>query len=246
MPVFDSPPALVAKRTPTLTRGAFCWPALFAAVCLVMDAIGPHAPESGRRGVLWMDVAAVCCLAWGALGARRGRGSDWKTPVDGSVIAGLVVAVLHLVSTGGRGEPVMWLRHLVTAGVCFYALSARLRREPHAPEMLWPAFALITLSLSAFTLWHITNGVASLESAASEVDVRWSSSHGLAKALILTTDRDAVDVQLLLPPGVEPHNFEPKPEDIIRTGKADLFIFTSREMEPWADKLYNAVQTLLR
>ncbi len=53
--------------------------------------------------------------------------------------------------------------------------------------------------------------------------------------------KEAVDVQLLLPPGVEPHNFEPKPEDILRTGKADLFVFTSREMEPWADKLFKAV-----
>lgn len=53
--------------------------------------------------------------------------------------------------------------------------------------------------------------------------------------------RDKVEVQLLLPPGVEPHNFEPKPEDIIRTGKADLVVFTSREMEPWADKLFKAV-----
>jgi zinc transport system substrate-binding protein len=53
--------------------------------------------------------------------------------------------------------------------------------------------------------------------------------------------KESVDVQLLLPPGVEPHNFEPKPEDIVRTGKADLFVFTSVDMEPWADTLFKAV-----
>jgi zinc transport system substrate-binding protein len=37
---------------------------------------------------------------------------------------------------------------------------------------------------------------------------------------------DKVDVTLLLPPGVESHAFEPKPQDIVRIGKADIFIYT--------------------
>ncbi|QEM68636.1 zinc ABC transporter substrate-binding protein [Geobacter sp. FeAm09] len=45
---------------------------------------------------------------------------------------------------------------------------------------------------------------------------------------------DKVDVRLLLPPGVEAHSFEPKPEDALRTAKADLFVFTNPYMEPWA------------
>lgn len=48
---------------------------------------------------------------------------------------------------------------------------------------------------------------------------------------------DRVKVDLLLPPGVETHSFEPRPEDIARIGKADLFVFTNAEMEPWAEKL---------
>lgn len=46
--------------------------------------------------------------------------------------------------------------------------------------------------------------------------------------------QDKVDVVLLLPPGVEPHGFEPKPDDIVRINKADLFIYTGPFMEPWA------------
>jgi zinc transport system substrate-binding protein len=48
-------------------------------------------------------------------------------------------------------------------------------------------------------------------------------------------------VSLLLPPGVEPHNFEPRPEDVMAVAKADLFIFTNSEMEPWAGKLVTGV-----
>ncbi|MCL2761015.1 MAG: zinc ABC transporter substrate-binding protein [Desulfuromonadales bacterium] len=46
-----------------------------------------------------------------------------------------------------------------------------------------------------------------------------------------------VDVTLILPPGVEPHSFEPTPQDIVKINQADIFIFTSRDMEPWAVKL---------
>lgn len=52
---------------------------------------------------------------------------------------------------------------------------------------------------------------------------------------------DSVEVTLLLPPGVEPHSFEPKPEDVLKVARADIFIYTSVEMEPWAEKLVSGV-----
>ena len=52
---------------------------------------------------------------------------------------------------------------------------------------------------------------------------------------------DSVAVTLLLPPGVEPHSFEPKPEDVQKVARADVFIYTSMAMEPWAEKLVNGV-----
>jgi len=45
---------------------------------------------------------------------------------------------------------------------------------------------------------------------------------------------DRVEVRILLPPGVEPHDFEPRPEDIVQLNRADLFVYTNRYMEPWA------------
>ncbi len=48
-------------------------------------------------------------------------------------------------------------------------------------------------------------------------------------------------VSLLLPPGVEPHSFEPKPEDIIRINKADIFVYTGKHMEPWAENILKGV-----
>jgi len=51
-----------------------------------------------------------------------------------------------------------------------------------------------------------------------------------------TIGGDKADVSLILPPGVEAHSFEPKPEDAARVTKADLFVFTNEFMEPWAVK----------
>ncbi len=56
-----------------------------------------------------------------------------------------------------------------------------------------------------------------------------------------TVGGENVQISLLLPPGVEPHNFEPRPEEIMTVAKADIFIYTNREMEPWAEKLVSSV-----
>ena len=45
---------------------------------------------------------------------------------------------------------------------------------------------------------------------------------------------DQAEIRLLLPPGVEPHSFKPKPEDMVRMSKADLVVYTNEYMEPWA------------
>src|SRR5680860_1004366 len=52
----------------------------------------------------------------------------------------------------------------------------------------------------------------------------------------------AADVRLLLPPGVDPHSWEPRPSDIVDLSQADIFVYTSERMEPWADNFAKAVQ----
>lgn len=53
---------------------------------------------------------------------------------------------------------------------------------------------------------------------------------------------ESVAAQLLLPPGVEAHSFEPRPEDVVRVSKADLFVYTNAEMEPWGERLLRGVE----
>jgi zinc transport system substrate-binding protein len=50
-----------------------------------------------------------------------------------------------------------------------------------------------------------------------------------------------IDVTLLLPPGEEPHSFDPRPADILDLNRADLFIYTNVYMEPWVNDIKKAI-----
>jgi zinc transport system substrate-binding protein len=52
---------------------------------------------------------------------------------------------------------------------------------------------------------------------------------------------DLIDVSLMLPPGVEAHGFSPTPNNMIAVKRADLFLYTSDILEPWAGTIVAAV-----
>ncbi len=52
---------------------------------------------------------------------------------------------------------------------------------------------------------------------------------------------DFAEVSLLLPPGVEPHSFDPQPDDLLRINRSDLFVYTHPAMEPWAVRVAGSI-----
>jgi zinc transport system substrate-binding protein len=53
---------------------------------------------------------------------------------------------------------------------------------------------------------------------------------------------EKVQVILLLPPGAEAHSWEPKPSDVVKISRADVFIYIGPSMEPWVHKVLKAAQ----
>lgn len=53
---------------------------------------------------------------------------------------------------------------------------------------------------------------------------------------------DKVSVSTLVPPGTEPHDWEPKVKDISRLEKARVFIYNGAEMESWVDKVLGSLK----
>jgi zinc transport system substrate-binding protein len=53
---------------------------------------------------------------------------------------------------------------------------------------------------------------------------------------------DKADIRMLIPPGTEAHSFEPAPQDVLAVSRADVFIYTTPAMEPWAEDFLSGVQ----
>lgn len=48
---------------------------------------------------------------------------------------------------------------------------------------------------------------------------------------------EKANVRNLTPAGVEPHDFEPSPQDLVAIQKADLVVFNGSGLEPWVERL---------
>lgn len=48
---------------------------------------------------------------------------------------------------------------------------------------------------------------------------------------------ESVDVSAIVSPGVEPHDYEPTPRDLVSIENADVFVMNGVGMDPWAEKL---------
>lgn len=57
---------------------------------------------------------------------------------------------------------------------------------------------------------------------------------------------DKVNVTLLLPAGAESHTYEPTPKDMVNINNSKLFIYTGKEMEPWAEELISGMKDNVR
>ena len=54
---------------------------------------------------------------------------------------------------------------------------------------------------------------------------------------------DKGDVELLIPAGTEPHDFEPSAKDLAKISDSDVFVYNSPELETWTDNLTDTVDT---
>jgi zinc transport system substrate-binding protein len=53
---------------------------------------------------------------------------------------------------------------------------------------------------------------------------------------------DRAEVVALVPPGVEPHDWEPSPRDVAQLQRAKVFVYNGGGFEPWVDKLARDIQ----
>lgn len=54
---------------------------------------------------------------------------------------------------------------------------------------------------------------------------------------------DLANVEVLIPNGVEPHDWEPTSKDMIKMQEADVFIYNSQYFETWTKKVLDSINT---
>ena len=52
---------------------------------------------------------------------------------------------------------------------------------------------------------------------------------------------DTVSVTVITPSGIEPHDYEPTPSDLITVGRSKLFLYNGAGFDPWAEKLVSSL-----
>jgi len=57
---------------------------------------------------------------------------------------------------------------------------------------------------------------------------------------------DLANLTLLVPPGAEPHAFEPSSKNILEVNKAQIFFYVSNTLEPWALKIDPKGESLVK
>ena len=53
---------------------------------------------------------------------------------------------------------------------------------------------------------------------------------------------DKIDITMMVPEGMEPHDFEPKSKDLIELNKSQIFIYNGLGMEEWLDKVTDTIE----
>lgn len=103
---------------------------------------------------------------------------------------------------------------------------------------------VLLLILAAFGLWwwrgDKTASAPSLPPAPAE-KLQVTASGYVAYTLVKQIGGERVQVRMLVPPGTEPHSFEPTPGTIIAVSASDLFVYVSPRVEPWVPDILRGI-----
>ncbi len=92
----------------------------------------------------------------------------------------------------------------------------------------------VVIPLTAFSLWvSEQNKVESLPEGGHKILVTFYPLYQFTKAI----GKDKIDVSIIIPPGIEPHDWEPTIQDIQKMRNADMIVINGADLESWITKV---------
>lgn len=71
----------------------------------------------------------------------------------------------------------------------------------------------------------------------NELSIKTAEADYVSYALAAQVLKDVAEIKMIIPPGSQPHGFEPLPQDIANIEKAEFLFYINDRLEPWAKKL---------
>lgn len=100
-------------------------------------------------------------------------------------------------------------------------------------KRLLVSMLLILLSLTVF-------GCSNQDSSPTNASVQKPQVYATFYPMYFLTEKiggDKIQVNTLIPPGVEPHDWEPSPKTLANLSEASLLVANGLDMEPWLEEL---------
>lgn len=92
--------------------------------------------------------------------------------------------------------------------------------------------------LASFSACQKTAQPNSAVNSSSDVEskVKVSVTFDAMKEFVQAVGKDHVEITTIIPDGTEPHDFEPKAQDLEKLSSAQVFVYNGFGMESWAEK----------
>lgn len=92
----------------------------------------------------------------------------------------------------------------------------------------------VVIPLTAFSLWFSEqNKTENMSVGGHKILVTFYPLYQFAKAV----GKDKIDVSIIIPPGIEPHDWEPTIQDIEKMKDADMIVINGAGLESWITKI---------
>ena len=105
--------------------------------------------------------------------------------------------------------------------------------------LIVPAFSACGSTSSSAT-GSSTSSIADQASTTENQKVKVSVTFDAMKEFTEAVGKDRVEVSTIIPDGTEPHDFEPKAQDLTGLSSAQVFVYSGFGMESWADQAVKA------
>ncbi|MCQ2910899.1 MAG: metal ABC transporter substrate-binding protein [Clostridia bacterium] len=99
----------------------------------------------------------------------------------------------------------------------------------------------LVLTLMMFSL--MLTGCENINTKSDKIEIVATNFPCYDFARAITKDNENVNITMLLDPGVESHNFDPTPQDIMLIENCDMFIYVGGESDAWADKILESLSS---